>query len=66
MVIIETSVFTRIIKNLLSDDEYHNFLEALINRPEMGDLIRDAGGLRKVKWKREKWWRSGHLLLGCR
>lgn len=51
MVIIETRTFTRIIKDLLSDDEYKKLQEALINRPDMGDLIKDSGGLRKVRWK---------------
>ncbi|HEY8939025.1 MAG TPA: type II toxin-antitoxin system RelE/ParE family toxin [Cellvibrio sp.] len=59
MVIIETRTFTRIIKDLLSDDEYKKLQEALINRPDMGDLIKDSGGLRKVRWKLDGTGKSG-------
>jgi hypothetical protein len=59
MVIIETRVFTRLIKELLSDDEYRKLQEALVNRPEMGDLIKDSGGLRKVRWNLEGTGKSG-------
>lgn len=68
MVIIETSMFTRRIKELMSDDDYKDLQEALVNRPDMGAIIQGTGGLRKVRWKLErtgqKWWHQGHLLLG--
>lgn len=50
---IETSKFTKQIKELLSDDEYKVFQEMLIKTPEMGDLIRGTGGLRKVRFSLE-------------
>lgn len=53
MLIIETTVFSRLIQALMSDDEYRQLQEALITRPDMGDLIKDSGGLRKVRWKLE-------------
>jgi len=59
MVIIETSVFTKLINDLMSDDEYKEFQEALVNRPDMGDLIQGGGGLRKVRWKLEGRGKSG-------
>ncbi len=59
MVIIETTTFTRLIKELMTDDEYRGLQEALVNRPEMGDLIRGSGGLRKVRWKLEGRGKSG-------
>lgn len=59
MVIIETRIFTRLIKELISDDEYRKLQEALVNRPEMGDLIKDSGGLRKVRWNLEGTGKSG-------
>jgi len=36
MVIVETPIFTRLIKDLMSDDEYKGLQEALISRPDMG------------------------------
>ena len=59
MVIIETAIFTRLIKELMTDDQYKDLQEALINRPNMGDLIRGSGGLRKVRWKLEGRGKSG-------
>lgn len=50
MEIIETSVFTRQIKELISDEEYGELQFALIQRPDMGDLIPHSGGIRKVRW----------------
>lgn len=53
MVIIETSVFTRIIRSLLNDDDYHQLQRVLIQYPDIGELIPGSGGLRKVRWKIE-------------
>jgi hypothetical protein len=46
----ETSVFTRQITGLLSDDELNALQWALMARPDRGDLIRGSGGLRKIRW----------------
>lgn len=59
MIIIETSVFTRRIKELMSDDEYKELQEALVTRPGMGAIIQGTGGLRKVRWKLESTGKSG-------
>lgn len=61
MVIIETRIFTKLIKELLSDDQYKKLQEALVNRPDMGDLIKDSGGLRKVRWHLEGTGKSGGI-----
>lgn len=53
MLIIETSVFTRLIRELMSDDDYRDLQLALVERPDMGDLIPGSGGLRKIRWKRD-------------
>lgn len=50
MEIIETSVFTRQVANLLSDDEYRLLQTALIQNPELGSIIPGGGGIRKVRW----------------
>ncbi len=59
MVIIETKIFTKLITELLVDDEYKDLQEALINRPDLGDLIKASGGLRKVRWKLKGTGKSG-------
>jgi hypothetical protein len=40
MVIVETRTFTRLIKELMSDEDYRALQEALVNRPDAGDLIK--------------------------
>lgn len=50
MIIIETSIFTRQIKALLTDDEYRKLQLALILQPDLGDVISGSGGLRKARW----------------
>jgi mRNA-degrading endonuclease RelE of RelBE toxin-antitoxin system len=47
---IETSIFTRQISELLSDDELSALQWTLIAQPDLGDLIRGSGGLRKTRW----------------
>ena len=49
MVIKETSIFTKQIKGLVSDDEYSEFQNDLIDNPELGDIIKKSGGIRKVR-----------------
>ncbi len=50
MIFIETSVFTREIRDLLPDEAYRMLQTALMHRPDAGDIIRGGGGLRKVRW----------------
>lgn len=51
MIFIETPVFTRQVQELLTDDEYSEFQQFLIESPLAGDVIAGTGGLRKVRWK---------------
>jgi len=68
MVFIETPIFTKLVKELLSDEEYRSLQEALLLRPETGDVIPGGGGLRKIRWrmsgKGKRGGCQGHLLLG--
>ena len=50
MLIVETSVFTRRVLKLLSDENYRALQQFLVADPEAGDLIRHSGGLRKIRW----------------
>ena len=50
MVIVETHIFTRLIAELLPDDDYRGLQSALVLRPEQGAVIRGAYGLRKLRW----------------
>ena len=47
---IETRLFTRLIQEYLSDDEYARLQRELIGNPESGAVIRGSGGVRKLRW----------------
>ena len=51
MVFLETSIFTRLVTELLSDFEYSELQQALLDNPERGDVIRGTDGLRKLRWR---------------
>ena len=50
MIFIETSIFTRLLYNYLTDEEYTGLQMYLLQKPDAGDLIRGSGGVRKVRW----------------
>ena len=50
MVIIETSIFTKRIKELMTDEIYRELQNTLVAYPEFGKLIQGSAGLRKVRW----------------
>lgn len=59
MMIIETPIFTKLITQIMSDDEYRALQEALIMRPELGVVIKNSGGLRKLRWSLQGRGKSG-------
>ncbi|MBI2803360.1 MAG: type II toxin-antitoxin system RelE/ParE family toxin [Planctomycetes bacterium] len=48
---IETTQFTRLVKEYLSDDELRELQATLIESPESGDVIPGSGGVRKLRWR---------------
>ncbi|MHB1095966.1 MAG: type II toxin-antitoxin system RelE/ParE family toxin [Gemmatimonadaceae bacterium] len=48
--ILETSLFTRQVLELLSAEEYRLLQMTLIMRPDAGAVIPGSGGLRKLRW----------------
>ena len=51
MIFKETPVFTKQIAKLLPDDEYRELQQELIFNPQAGAVIKQSGGLRKVRWR---------------
>jgi hypothetical protein len=51
MVIVELPIFTKKLLELMDDESYRELQEALVEQPDLGDLIQGSGGLRKVRWK---------------
>lgn len=50
MEVIEARVFTRLLPDYLSDDEYREFQTYLAENPKAGDVMPGCGGFRKVRW----------------
>ncbi len=48
---IETKLFTRLVEEFLSDDEYRELQLYLLDLPEAGAVIPGSGGVRKLRWK---------------
>ena len=48
---VETRLFTKLVKDYLSDDEYGALQQALASDPEAGDVIPGSGGVRKLRWR---------------
>ncbi|MBT0723922.1 addiction module toxin RelE [Rosenbergiella sp. S61] len=46
---IETSLFTRQIQAIATDDELKDLQSELIESPDKGDLMQGTGGLRKIR-----------------
>mgnify|MGYP000871482956 FL=1 len=51
MEIIETKIYTKYITELLTDDQYKELQQYLIEFPKGGDVIKGSGGLRKLRWE---------------
>ena len=51
MVFIETSIFTRQIRDLISDNHMRALQEWIAASPSAGNLIKGSGGCRKLRWK---------------
>jgi mRNA-degrading endonuclease RelE of RelBE toxin-antitoxin system len=47
---IETKLFSKLVDQYLSDDEYAKLQRTLMSDPESGDLIPESGGVRKIRW----------------
>jgi hypothetical protein len=61
MIFIETPTFSRLITELLDDDEYSKLQAELAKHPDAGDLIKNGGGIRKLRWKRAGTGKSGGI-----
>lgn len=50
VVFIETPIFTRRIATCMDDEEYSRLQSFLAEHPDSGKIIRDSGGMRKLRW----------------
>ena len=56
---VESPLFTKHVHDYLTDIEYAVFQEYLAANPDMGDVVRGSGGVRKVRWNRRGTGKSG-------
>jgi hypothetical protein len=47
---IETTLFTRLVQEYLTDDQYRELQAHLIDDPKAGAVIPSSGGVRKLRW----------------
>lgn len=61
---IETRLFTRLVQDYLTDEEYRDLQNRLIKSPEVGNVIPGSGGVRKLRWRAEgRGKRSGYRVI---
>lgn len=61
MEFIETPTFTRMITALLAEEEYRKLQSVLMEDPSRGDVIKDGGGIRKMRYAARGRGKSGGI-----
>lgn len=56
---IESNLFTKMVYDYLSEEDYVAFQQFLLEHPEAGEVVRGSGGVRKVRWARAGTGKSG-------
>jgi mRNA-degrading endonuclease RelE of RelBE toxin-antitoxin system len=47
---VETRLFTKLVVEYLTDEEYGDLQESLMRDPDAGPVIPGSGGVRKIRW----------------
>ena len=63
MEFLETSLFTKQLNALFTDDEYQKIQEYMIKTPDVGDIIQGGGGIRKLRWSLDNRGKSGGVRI---
>lgn len=60
----ETKLFTRLVTEYLTDDQFQLLQSSLTASPTVGDAIPKTGGIRKLRWSRlGRGKRSGYRVI---
>ena len=43
-------LFTKLVREYLSDEEYARLQQELVSNPEAGAVVKGSGGVRKIRW----------------
>ena len=63
LTVIESPLFQKLWPLYWSEEERGEFAVHIAANPEEGDLIRESGGLRKIRWKRPGAGKSGGVRI---
>ena len=47
---VETRLFTKLVDEYLSEEDYRQLQLELISHPKAGDVVQGSGGVRKIRW----------------
>ena len=61
MIFVEAKPFTRRRPDDLTEEELREFQNYLLDAPDAGDIVKNTGGIRKVRWKLKGSGRRGGL-----
>jgi hypothetical protein len=61
VIFVESPVFSRLLVDYLTDEQYGQLQSHLIANPGAGDVIKGSGGVRKVRWRGRGKGKSGGL-----
>ena len=50
---VESPLFSKQVYDYLTDEEYAAFQLYLASTPDAGDIVKESGGIRKVRWGRK-------------
>jgi hypothetical protein len=51
LVFFETPLFSRLLPSYLNDESYRELQRALLETPELGEVMPGTGGFRKMRWE---------------
>lgn len=57
--IVETEIYSRMARDILSPNEQEELAVYLANNPNEGDVIPQSGGCRKMRWQRQGMGKQG-------
>ncbi|SDH89318.1 transcriptional regulator [Nitrosomonas sp. Nm132] len=52
LTIVETEDFERLWPHYWTEQEYNEFMTFMTQNPDIGDVVKSSGGMRKVRWSR--------------
>ena len=58
---VESQVFTKYVGDFLDDDEYSALQMYMLDHPKTGQVIRESGGVRKIRWSAKGKGKSGSV-----